>query len=54
VLAYRNGSPVRLSDVADVLDGVENAQLAGWANARPGRDHERAAPARRQSHPGHE
>jgi multidrug efflux pump len=32
VLAYRNGSPVRLSDVAVVLDDVENAQLAGWAN----------------------
>ena len=34
VLAYRNGSPVRLSDVAVVLDDVENAQLAGWANER--------------------
>src|SRR5437762_430081 len=32
ILAYRNGSPVRLSDVAQVVDGVENAQLAGWAN----------------------
>jgi len=31
VLAYRNGSPIRLSDVADVIDGVENDQLAGWA-----------------------
>jgi multidrug efflux pump len=32
ILAYRNGAPVRLSDVADVIDGVENNQLAGWAN----------------------
>src|SRR6202034_2095110 len=32
VIAYANGSPVRLSDVAGVVDGVENAQLAGWAN----------------------
>jgi multidrug efflux pump len=32
VMAYRNGSPVRLSDVANVFDGVENTQLAGWAN----------------------
>ncbi len=32
VLAYRNGSPVRVSDVARVTDGVENDQLAGWAN----------------------
>jgi multidrug efflux pump len=32
VVAYRNGAPIRLSDVAQVIDGVENAQLAGWAN----------------------
>jgi multidrug efflux pump len=31
VLAYTNGSPVRLQDVATVVDGVENDQLAGWA-----------------------
>jgi len=31
VIAYKNGSPVRLSDVARVVDGVENAQLAAWA-----------------------
>ncbi|HTB75597.1 MAG TPA: multidrug efflux RND transporter permease subunit [Polyangiaceae bacterium] len=30
VIAYANGSPVRLQDVANVVDGVENAQLAGW------------------------
>jgi hypothetical protein len=35
VVAYRNGSPIRLSDVAQVLDGVENSQLAGWANEHP-------------------
>jgi multidrug efflux pump len=33
VIAYQNGSVVRLSDVAKVADGVENAQLAGWAGA---------------------
>ncbi|MBI3804235.1 MAG: multidrug efflux RND transporter permease subunit [Nitrospirae bacterium] len=32
ILAYRNGAPIRLSDVGDVIDGVENTQLAGWAN----------------------
>ncbi|HXU82815.1 MAG TPA: efflux RND transporter permease subunit, partial [Polyangia bacterium] len=32
ILAYRNGAPVRLADVANVVDGVENNQLAGWAN----------------------
>ena len=33
ILAFKNGAPVRLGDVSDVVDGVENAQLAGWANA---------------------
>jgi multidrug efflux pump len=32
VVAYRNGSPVRLSDVASVIDGAENSKLAAWAN----------------------
>jgi len=32
IIAYKNGAPVRLDEVADVHDGVENAQLAGWAN----------------------
>jgi multidrug efflux pump len=32
VIAYANGSPVRLQDVSTVVDGVENAQLAGWAS----------------------
>jgi len=32
IIAYANGSPVRLVDVAGVVDGVENAQLAGWDN----------------------
>ncbi|HEY7957708.1 MAG TPA: multidrug efflux RND transporter permease subunit [Polyangia bacterium] len=31
VIAYKNGAPIRLQEVADVKDGVENAQLAGWA-----------------------
>ena len=36
VLAYRNGAPVRLSDIADVVDGAENIRLAAWANRDPG------------------
>ncbi len=32
VIAYKNGAPVRLDDVADAYEGVENNQLAGWAN----------------------
>jgi multidrug efflux pump len=33
IIAYQNGAAVRLGDVAKVLDGVENAQLAGWAGS---------------------
>ena len=33
VLAYKNGAAVRLDQVADAVDGVENDQLAGWAGA---------------------
>ncbi|HEX2824916.1 MAG TPA: MdtB/MuxB family multidrug efflux RND transporter permease subunit [Burkholderiales bacterium] len=36
VIAYRNGAPIRLSDVAEVIEGPENAHLAAWANATPG------------------
>jgi HAE1 family hydrophobic/amphiphilic exporter-1 len=32
VVAWRRGSPVRLSDVARVYDGVENERNAGWYN----------------------
>ncbi|MFZ6725532.1 MdtB/MuxB family multidrug efflux RND transporter permease subunit [Undibacterium sp. MH2W] len=35
VIAYQNGSPVRLRDVANVVEGAENAQLAAWAGATP-------------------
>ena len=35
VIAYRNGAPVRLSDVANVIDGVENSRQAAWANQNP-------------------
>src|SRR5437764_672065 len=33
IIAYRNGSPIRLSDVADTVDGAENSRLAAWAIA---------------------
>ncbi len=35
VVAYRNGSAVRLSDVAEVLDSVEDVRNAGLYNGRP-------------------
>ena len=36
VVAYSNGAPLRLTDVAEVIDGAENTQLAAWANTEPG------------------
>jgi multidrug efflux pump len=35
VIAYHNGAPVRLSDVANVIDGTENTHLAAWMNLNP-------------------
>ena len=35
VIAYRNGAPVTLKDVANVIDGVENTQLSAWMNRIP-------------------
>ena len=35
VVAYVNGAPVRLSDVATVTDSVENLRQAAWMNDRP-------------------
>jgi multidrug efflux pump len=35
VVAYRNGAPVMLGDVAHVIDGVENNKLAAWVNHTP-------------------
>jgi multidrug efflux pump len=35
VIAYRNGSPVRLSDVATITDGIENVMQAAWMNLDP-------------------
>jgi multidrug efflux pump len=35
IIAYRNNAPVRIADVADVVDGAENDRLGAWANAAP-------------------
>jgi multidrug efflux pump len=35
VVAYRNGAPVRLSDVANVIDSAENVKQAAWMNLTP-------------------
>jgi multidrug efflux pump len=35
IVAYRNGAPVKLTDVADVIDDVENTRQAAWMNETP-------------------
>ena len=35
VVAFRNGAPVRLSDVAVVIDGLENTKVGGWYQGNP-------------------
>jgi multidrug efflux pump len=35
VVAYRNGAPVMLSDVAQVVDGLENTKVGGWFQGVP-------------------
>jgi len=32
MVAYRNGAPVMLTDVANIVDGVENKNTAAWMN----------------------
>src|SRR5262245_37700071 len=32
IIAYRNGAPIRLIDIADTVDGAENSRLAAWAD----------------------
>ena len=35
IVAYRNGAPVRLSDVGDVVNSVENIRTLGLSNGKP-------------------
>lgn len=36
IVAWKNGAPVRMTDVARVVDGAENTQLGAWAALRVG------------------
>jgi len=36
VIAYKNGAPVHLTDVASIVDGAENNKLAAWKDTLPG------------------
>ena len=35
IIAYKNGAPVRVADVAEAVEGAENSRLAAWANSTP-------------------
>jgi multidrug efflux pump len=35
IIAYKNGAPIRVQDVAEAVDAAENSRLAAWANATP-------------------
>lgn len=35
IIAYRNGAPVRLGDLGEVVDNVENVRLAAWVQGKP-------------------
>ena len=35
IIAYKNGAPIRLQDVASVVDGAENNHQAAWMNTTP-------------------
>jgi len=35
IIAYRNGAPVRLKDVATLVEAAENTELGGWMNTTP-------------------
>ena len=35
MIAYKNGAPVKMTDVADVVDSVENIHQAAWMNETP-------------------
>jgi hydrophobe/amphiphile efflux-1 (HAE1) family protein len=35
IVAYRNGAPVRLGDIGEVVDNVENVRLAAWVGTQP-------------------
>ena len=38
IIAYKNGAPIRISDVADAIDDAENIHQAAWMNGSSGGD----------------
>ena len=53
IVAYKNGAPVRLKDVAEVTDGAENDRLGAWAAIQADAAHAaHAADAANEAHAG--
>ncbi len=50
VIAYRNGSPVRVRDIGRAISAPENDLIAGWFQSEPGSPPGNPAPARSQRH----
>jgi multidrug efflux pump len=36
IIAYKNGAPIRLKDIATAVEGAENTRLGAWVNDQPG------------------
>ena len=52
IVAYRNGSPVRLEELGRVIDSVQNDKVASWYNDDRSVDPRHPAPARHQHRRG--
>ena len=50
VVAYRNGSAVRVSDIGQAVDSVEDLRNSGYANGKPSRSGHHLPPTRREHH----
>ncbi|HTS78907.1 MAG TPA: efflux RND transporter permease subunit [Bryobacteraceae bacterium] len=52
IVAYRNGAPVRLSDLGDIVDGVQDSYTASWYDTHEPDTEERAIVLGVQRQPG--
>src|SRR6185436_9299001 len=35
IVAYRNGAPIRIGDLGEALDNIENVRMASWVDGQP-------------------
>ena len=50
IVAYHNGAAIKLSDIANVQDSVENIRAAGFVNGKPSVSSDHFPAARREHH----